>query len=213
MFAVVDVGNAYTSYVPGVFRNRKVARVSKTPRADPVGHENQPDDQPTPRQALPSFPTRLYQQVQAFSDATSSTILARDIMASPVTTLPLTASLAQAWELVKNTRFRHIPIESRVGSLVGILSDRDLSRATVESALSGINGAAHLAAVTIESQVSHPVLVANPEATLLAIVRVLLEERIGAMPVVSSEKALLGMITRSDILRVIVSHPSFEQWG
>jgi len=57
------------------------------------------------------------------------------------------------------------------------------------------------------------VLVAAPEATLPAIARVLLEERIGAIPVVSGEKELLGMITRSDILRVIVSHPNFDQWG
>jgi len=41
---------------------------------------------------------------------------------------------------------------------------------------------------------------------------VLLEERIGALPGVSQEKELLGLITRSDILRVIVSHPNFENW-
>ena len=76
----------------------------------------------------------------------------------------------------------------------------------------GIKGSAYLAKVTIESFVSHPVLVAAPDATLLAIARVLLEERIGAIPVVSQGKELLGMITRSDILRVIVSHPNFENW-
>jgi CBS domain-containing protein len=134
-------------------------------------------------------------------------------MASPVTTLPEKASLAQAWELVKNERFRHIPIQSQKGELVGILSDRDLSKGTVESALAGIKGSANLGKVTIEPYVSHPVLVAAPDATLLALARVLLEERIGAIPVVSQEKELLGIITRSDILRVIVSHPHFEQWG
>jgi CBS domain-containing protein len=94
-----------------------------------------------------------------------------------------------------------------------MLSDRDLSRVTVELALSGKKGSAYLGNVTIETYVSHPVLVAAPEATLPAIARVLLEERIGAIPVVSEEKEILGMITRSDILRVIVSHPNFEQWG
>jgi CBS domain-containing protein len=82
----------------------------------------------------------------------------------------------------------------------------------VESALVGIKGSAYLGKVTIENYVSHPVLVAAPEATLPAIARVLLEERIGAIPVVSQENELLGLITRSDILRVIVSHPNFENW-
>ena len=130
-----------------------------------------------------------------------------------LTTLPVTASLAQAWELVKHKRFRHIPILSQKGKLVGMLSDRDLSHGTVESALVGIKGSAYLAKITIEAYVSHPVLVTAPEASLLSIARVLLEERIGAIPVVSQEIELLGMITRSDILRVIVSHPHFEHWG
>ena len=212
MFAVIDVGGFQAPYVAGVFRDRKVPKVSKTPAIKPVSRENQPPEQ-QPHKGSSAFQTRLYEQVQAFSQATPSTLVARDIMASPVITLPFNASLAQAWDLVKNKRFRHIPIQSQKGTLVGMLSDRDLSRGMVESALVGIKGSAYLAEVTIESFVSHPVLVAAPDATLLAIARVLLEERIGAIPVVSQGKELVGMITRSDILRVIVSHPNFEQWG
>ena len=212
MFAVVDVGGFRSPYVAGVFRDRKVTKVSKAPAIQPVGHENQAPKQQPP-QGSSSSQARLYEQVQAFSQASPSTLVARDIMAYPVTTLPLTASLAQAWDLVKNKRFRHIPIQSQDGKLVGILSDRDLSRGTVEAALAGTHGSDYLAKISIERYVIHPVLVAAPEATLLAIARVLLEERIGAIPIVSQEKELLGMITRSDILRVIVSHPHFEQWG
>ncbi len=212
MFAVIDVSGSQTPYVAGVFRDRKVTKVSKTTAIQPVGQDDQPSEQSSQKKSS-SYPSRLYEQVAAFSAGTHSTLVAEDIMASPVVTLPLNASLTQAWELVKEKRFRHIPIQSRKRELVGILSDRDLSRGTVESALLGIKGSAYLAKISIESYVSHPVLVTAPDATLLAIARVLLEERIGAIPVVSGEKELLGMITRSDILRVIVSHPNFEHWG
>ncbi len=212
MFAVVDVGGFRSPYVAGVFRDRKVTKVLKTPAIQSVGYESQAPEQ-QPHQESSSFQTRLYEQVQAFSQVSPSTLLARDIMSTPVLTLPLSASLAQAWDLVKNKRFRHIPIQAQTGTLVGILSDRDLSRGTVGSDFTGTKGLADLAKITIESYVSHPVLVAAPDATLLAIARVLLEERIGAIPIVSQEKGLLGMITRTDILRVIVSHPNFEQWG
>lgn len=211
MFAVIDIVGSQSPYVAGVFRDRKVPKVSKASGIQPVGRENQPLKQQVPK-GPSSFQNRLYEQVQALSESTSSKLVARDIMASSVVTLPLTASLTQAWELVKEMRYRHIPIQSKSGALVGILSDRDLSRGTVESALVGIKGSAYLEKVTIEKYVSHPVLVATPEATLPAIARVLLEERIGAIPVVSQEKELLGLITRSDMLRVIVSHPNFENW-
>ena len=212
MFAVVDVGGSQNPYVPRVFRDRKVQKVSKSSATELVGRQHESSEQSS-HKGSSSFQARIYEQVQAFSQATPSNLVARDIMSSPVTSLPISASLAQAWELVKTARYRHIPVLSRKGSLVGILSDRDLSRGTVESALVGIKGSAYLAKVTIEPYVSHPVLVAAPDATLLGIARVLLEERIGAIPVVSQENELLGMITRSDILRVIVSHPQFEQWG
>ena len=211
MFAVIDVGGSQSPYVAGVFRDRRVAKVAKALAIKPVGREPQSFEQ-TPNKGSSSAPRQFSEQVKAFAQSTSSKLVARDIMASPVVTLPLTASLAQAWELVKNHRFRHIPIKSRSGELVGILSDRDLSRGTVESALAGSKESTSLDSVTIERYVSHPVLVADLDATILALARVLLEERIGAIPVLSQEKELLGMITRSDILRVIVSHPNFENW-
>jgi acetoin utilization protein AcuB len=211
MFAIFDMGGSQSPYVAGVFRDRKVPKVSGVSGIQSVGRESR-SLEPQAHEGSPSFQHRLYEQVQAFSQSTSSKLVARDIMASPVVTLPLSASLTRAWELVKGLRFRHIPILAKNGELVGILSDRDLSRGTVESALVGIKGSAYLGKVTIENYVSHPVLVANPEATLPAIARVLLEERIGAIPVVSQEKELVGLITRSDMLRVIVSHPNFENW-
>ncbi|MEX2490546.1 MAG: CBS domain-containing protein [Nitrospirales bacterium] len=212
MFAVIDVGGSQSSYVPGIFRDRQVSKVAKISVIKPVERERQPHDRQSNKSPSASH-AHSYEQVQAFSQFLPTTLLARDIMASPVVTLSLTASFAEAWELVKNKRFRHFPIQSQKGELVGMLSDRDLSRGAVDSALIGLKGSASLGNVTIEAYVSHPVLVAAPEATLPAIARVLLEERIGAIPVVSEERELLGMITRSDILRVIVSHPNFEQWG
>jgi len=209
MFAIFEIGGSPSSYVPGVFRDRKVAKISKAPSVESVGHKRQPFH-PHPRS---SSQAELYEQVQAFSQSASTPLMARAIMSSPVTTLPLTASLAQAWALVKKKQLHHIPIQSREGAVVGMLSDRDLSRGTVDVMMAGRSGSADLEHVTIEPYVSHPVLVATLDATFQAIARVLLEERIGAMPVVSPDKELVGLITRSDILRVIVSHPNFEQWA
>ncbi len=213
MFAVVDLGGVQMPYEPGVFRNRKVPKIAKKPASKPLGREPQSFKRAL-NQSPTTSPIGLYEQVRAYShENLSASLVARDIMVSPVATLPVTASLAQAWEFVKNTQFRHIPIQSEKGTLVGILSDRDLSRGTVDAAIAGIKGSAYLDQITIEPYISHPVLVTDPDASILALARVLVEEHIGAIPVVSHEKNLLGMITRSDILWAIVSHPNFEDWG
>lgn len=212
MFTVFETGGLQSSYVPGAFRQRHVEKISKASATGrvTVGKEEPPvSHKPT---GSSSFQARLYEQVESFTQSTQAKILAREIMSSPVVTLPLTASLAQAWEVVHTKRFRHIPILETDDSVVGILSDRDLFRGTMESVLSGTTWSNKQVETSIRNLVSHPVLVASPAAELRAMARVLLEERIGALPIVSEAGSLLGMVTRSDILRVLVAHPDFDQW-
>jgi acetoin utilization protein AcuB len=211
MFTVFDPGGMRSPYVPGSFRQRNVEKISKASVLGKVGQEDSPSvDQKTTGSA--SFPVRLYEQVDAFTQQTRAKILAREIMSSPVVTLPITASLSQAWEVVHSRRFRHIPTLGADDSVVGILSDRDLFRGTIETVLSGTAWSTKQVKTPIRNLVSQPVLVASPDAELRAIARVLLEERIGALPVMSESGGLVGIITRSDILRVMVAHPDFDQW-
>lgn len=213
MFAVFEPGGMRSPYVPGAFRQRNVEKISK---ASAIGKVKVGQEDPLSafqkHAGTSSFQARLYEQVESFTQSSRAKILAREIMSSPVATLPVTASLAQAWEMVHSKRFRHIPVLGPDDSVVGILSDRDLFRGTMESILSGTTESIKQVEGSIQSLVSHPVLVASPDAGLRAIARVLLEERIGALPIVSEAGGLVGMITRSDILRVLVAHPDFDQW-
>ena len=212
MFTVFEPGGLRAPYVPGSFRQRRVSKISKT---SVIGKGGQEDSPPAfqPTTASSSFQARLYEQVDSFTQSTRAKILAREIMSSPVVTLPVTASLSQAWEMVHSKRFRHIPVLGADDSVAGILSDRDLFRGTMESVLSGTTWSTKQVESPIRNLVSHPVLVASPDAELRAIARVLLEERIGALPIVSEAGGLVGMVTRSDILRVLVANPDFDQWG
>lgn len=211
MFTVFEPGGLRASYVPGSFRQRNVAKISKASATGKVGQEDSPPAfQKTAGPA--SFQARLYEQVESFTQSTRAKILAKEIMSSPVVTLPITASLSQAWEIVHSKRFRHIPILGADDSVTGILSDRDLLRGTMEAFLSGTTWSTKQVESPIRNLVSHPVLVAAPDAELRAIAKVLLEERIGALPIVSEAGGLVGMVTRSDILRVLVAHPDFDQW-
>ncbi|WNM62168.1 CBS domain-containing protein [Candidatus Nitrospira neomarina] len=213
MFTLFEPGGMRVPYVPGAFRQRNVEKISKaSPTVEvKVGQENSPSD--SQKNAGPSsLQARLYEQVESFTQSSRAKIFARDIMSSPVVTLPVTSSLALAWDVVHSRRFRHIPILGAEDMVVGMLSDRDLFRGTMESVLSGATESNTKAGGSIQHLVSRPVLVASPEAELCALARVLLEEHIGALPIVSEAVGLVGMITRSDILRALVAHPDFDQW-
>jgi acetoin utilization protein AcuB len=56
------------------------------------------------------------------------------------------------------------------------------------------------------------VLTAHPDTSIRDIARVFFEERIGAVPIVDRGETLVGIVTRSDILRTILNSAPLELW-
>ncbi|MDH5730562.1 MAG: CBS domain-containing protein, partial [Gammaproteobacteria bacterium] len=140
-------------------------------------------------------------------------IIARQIMRSPVTTLTESASLLEAWNLFRETRYRHIPIVNVHGVLTGLVSDRDLLRyAATSGHVPPYDENSAEAKLSIRDLMRTRVLTASPETEIRFIARVLIEQRIGVMPIVNEQSEPLGMITRSDILRTIIHHSELELW-
>jgi len=214
MFAIVGSEGFHTAYVPGKFRERKVDPIQKIPHFDLIDGSSQ-----NPQQSFSqSFFKHTHSGIQAYEDVDALLqsrkliLLAKDVMSSPVVSLSPDTKLLQAQDLIQKRRFRHIPITAVDGNIVGILSDRDVLRALANPAGSNIRSSANVVQSSVRHFMSQPVLVAKPETEIRAIVSVMFEEHIGAMPIVYDTGQLAGMITRSDILRVLVSHPDFDQW-
>lgn len=141
-------------------------------------------------------------------------LTAAQIMRSPVKTLAPDTPFADARQLFHRSRFRHVPIVNADGKLVGVISDRDVLR---EAAAASTTPVAWLNEVvaptrTIEDFMIKRVLTATPAAEIRQIAKAMFEERIGSMPIVNEEEKLVGIITRSDILRTIVNNAPLELW-
>ena len=128
----------------------------------------------------------------------------RDYMISEVETLAPDDSMEMAVMLERRCRIRHIPIVEG-GALVGIVTDRDLKRA-MPSPLTGTDQQTYdrVAAGTHVRQIMtrSPVTIA-PDAPLKDAVRILCEEKFGALPVVEAGK-LVGILTETDVLRAFL---------
>ncbi|MFT4553969.1 MAG: acetoin utilization protein AcuB [Chlamydiales bacterium] len=133
-----------------------------------------------------------------------SPIVASQIMSTNIVTLRPEDTLAKAWQLIDAKRFRHIPILSK-GKLVGILSDRGLVHELFEIRDHILQGtiAEHVCDVMVTN-----VLTSRPNTEISYIAQIFIEEQIGAMPIIDANDKLVGILTRSDILRTLVKiHP------
>jgi acetoin utilization protein AcuB len=130
---------------------------------------------------------------------------ARDVMTPNPMTIRSQATVAEAWDLMGEMEIRHVPVVDD-GTLVGMLSDRDLGRLEVTRMLvaEGADALRQELATPVAKLMSLDVIAAEPETELGDIVDVLVEHKVGALPVVHPDtRELVGIISYVDVLRAL----------
>ena len=108
----------------------------------------------------------------------------------PVTTTPLD-TLATAQAVMEREGLRQLPVLEK-GVLVGMLSDRDLH---------AHNG--YWDRTKVDAAMTERLVTVAPSDTAAHTARILLEQRINAVPVVDGGR-LVGIVSRSDLLRLLI---------
>jgi acetoin utilization protein AcuB len=132
-------------------------------------------------------------------------MLARDLMTPNPVILDSKASVADAWDIRRENHIRHVPVVE-AGVLVGMLSDRDLGHLDIGRVLAFEGAAAaraELARPVIDTM-STDVIFVHPETEVSDVIGLLLEARIGAIPVVRPDsREIVGIVSYVDILRAL----------
>lgn len=131
-----------------------------------------------------------------------------DWMSTPALVVPPTTTLATAQRLMEERHVRRLPVVQD-GRLEGIVSWGDLRAAWPSTAttLSIYEWRALLEQATVsECMTRHPITV-GPETNLHEATQIMLEHKIGGLPVVA-EGRVVGMITESDLMRLLIAEAS-----
>ena len=118
------------------------------------------------------------------------------VMISPVMTVDARATVSEALALLHGRLFRHLPVV-RDGTLVGMVSDRDLQAARAgAAACDGVDA-------RVEAIMHRDVVAATPRTSVEEASRLMLRHRIGALPVLDDGR-LVGIVTQRDLLQMLV---------
>lgn len=144
-------------------------------------------------------------------------MLVQELMSSPVVSVQKNTSFHDALGLMREKKIRRLPVVNEAGWLIGIITEGDLLLALPSpiTALNSWERHSMLARMTVGNVMSpRPLVIAHPETTLQEAARLMLQNSIGGMPVVDALHQLVGVITATDVFRVLTSLPvSQNEWA
>lgn len=126
-------------------------------------------------------------------------MLARDIMTSAPVCVAARTRLGEAIQVMYENDVRHLPVLEGQ-RLIGILSDRDL-RALWDPALDVQIRDGRVYDRRVSEFMSGEPLTVQEEDPIDGVIDVLVDHRIGAVPVVDADGMLVGIVSYIDILK------------
>lgn len=133
---------------------------------------------------------------------------ADQIMSRPVIVVARDSAVADAWRTLRDNRIRQAPVVDNEKKLIGLVSERDLLTAVdVED---GQVVAARRRQVG--NVMTTPVVASAPITDIRRIAAVMLDQGVDGVPVIAETGRLLGFVSRSDILRAVVTDPPLSLW-
>jgi CBS domain-containing membrane protein len=116
-------------------------------------------------------------------------------------------SLLEAQRLMKENNLRHLPVTTSDGCIVGLLSDRDLQRASrseiVESGVRRWEVVDFDPNHTVNDFMSWPVKTVDVRTSISVVAEMLLKEKVSSY-LVTEDGVVAGIITTDDLLKYLV---------
>jgi acetoin utilization protein AcuB len=133
-------------------------------------------------------------------------MLVRNWMSKNVVAINEDDSMQDAMKLMKQHTIRMLPVLKN-GILVGVVTDRDLKRASASDATTlDVHELLYLISkIKVKNIMSKNPIAVSPDLTVEETAELLLNNKISGAPVVDDKGKVVGTITQTDLFRVLIS--------
>lgn len=152
--------------------------------------------------------TKAYQEMLHINDRTPICHV-HQLMSHPVVTISMNASIEEAYHLFRDNNFNQMPVVDTEHKIVGLITIQGLLRFMLVD-----NEEVHfIADKTVGDAMSKEVITADPVTDIRRVASAMLEYHLDGIPVVNETDQLIGIVSRSDIMRAVINDPPLSLWS
>jgi acetoin utilization protein AcuB len=136
-----------------------------------------------------------------------STMLISDWMNREVIFVEPDVSMMKVSKIMKEKRIRRLPVVDAGKKLLGIVTDRDIKEASPSKATTlDIHELYYLLSeIKVKDIMTKKPFTVMPDNTIERAALIMMEKRVGGLPVVDPQDKVVGIITESDIFKVLIA--------
>jgi len=127
-----------------------------------------------------------------------------DVMTRAPLTVTATETIGEADDLMSQNKIRQLPVV-KGKELVGIITDRDLLSFLSGSLLASPEQRELALKTRVREIMTSDPITVGPDDDLEEAVELLIEEKVGGIPVVDETEGLVGIVTYVDVLRCFLN--------
>lgn len=149
-----------------------------------------------------------YKKVAAL-DTLEPVYKAKDIMTKDVIYARTDATIEDLYYLIKDKKVSQIPITGFGKKIIGIVNKKII----LSLLMNHLEDTESILKRKIDDVYLPEILTADPDSDVRDVVKVMLDLKLDAIPIVDDSDILMGIISKTDILKAVANLPKLQLWS
>lgn len=133
----------------------------------------------------------------------------KDIMTKDCICIQKSNSVIEAYNKLKENQIDQIPIIDLNQKLISIINKKMILNLIIDD----IEGIESILSRKLEDLYLDEVITTDPITDIRRVAKVMVDFKLGAIPVVTQEDILVGIVSKTDILKTVANLPKFQLWS
>ncbi|MCT7908184.1 CBS domain-containing protein [Arcobacter lacus] len=133
----------------------------------------------------------------------------KDIMTKDVVYMDNKSTIEDVYNIIKSKKVHQIPITAFGKKIIGIVNKKVILNLLMDD----IENAKEILKRKIDDIYLPEIITAEPESDVRRVVQIMLDLKLDAIPIVDENDILMGIVSKTDILKAVSHLPKLQLWS